>query len=59
MIMNNLFKELSESEELDFRAWARDNYKPYEPIKGIWHPIVQQECVNINRDYQKKFGPVG
>jgi len=57
--MNNLFKELSESEELDFRAWARDNYKPYEPIKGIWHSIVQQECVNINRDYQKKFGPVG
>ena len=45
----SLFKTLSESEEQEFRQWARDNYTPLDPIKGIWHPIVQDECTKINR----------
>lgn len=45
----SLFKTLSESEEQEFRQWARNNYTPLDPIKGIWHPIVQDECTKINR----------
>ena len=45
-----MFRQLSTEEESDFRAWARENYKPGEPIKGIWHPIIQEECVCINRE---------
>ena len=39
------FRELTEEEKEGFRKWARENYKVYSPIKGIWHPIVQEECV--------------
>lgn len=48
-VVLGLFNELSESEEQEFRQWARDNYTPLDPIKGIWHPIVQDECTKINR----------
>lgn len=44
-----LFRNLNDEEENDFRKWARKNYRKYEPIKGIWHPIVQEECVKINK----------
>jgi len=47
----NLFRQLSPEEEQVFRTWAKDNYKPLEPIKGIWHPIVQDECVKINTQH--------
>jgi len=43
-----LFRDLTEKEALEFRQWARDNYKEQDPIKGIWHPVVQDECVRIN-----------
>jgi hypothetical protein len=43
-----LFRELSESEKETFRQWARDNYTPGDPINGVWHPIVQDECVKMN-----------
>ena len=43
-----LFRSLTESEEREFRQWARDNYKKFHPIEGIWHPVVQDECVKIN-----------
>lgn len=45
-----LWEDMSPEEEIDFRRWARENYKPFEPIKGIWHPVVQDECVKINRE---------
>jgi hypothetical protein len=41
---------LSQDEETECRKWARDNYKVFEPIKGIWHPIVQDECVKMNAE---------
>ena len=44
----NLFKELSPEEVQEFRQWARDNYTPFTPIQGIWHPVVQHECQKIN-----------
>jgi hypothetical protein len=45
----NLFRKLSEQEQKEFRQWARDNYKPYDPINGVWHPVIQEECTEINR----------
>ncbi|KAA1015990.1 hypothetical protein FVF58_01160 [Paraburkholderia panacisoli] len=44
-----LFRELTPDEETQFRQWARENYKPFEPINGVWHWVAQDECVRINR----------
>lgn len=43
------FRSLTPVEERKFRRWARDNYEPGSEIKGTWHPVVQDECVEINR----------
>lgn len=43
-----MFKHLSDDEIGDYRQWARDNYQIYSEIKGIWHPVVQLECVMMN-----------
>lgn len=43
-----IYRKLTAAQEAEFRAWARNNYKPDSPISGIWHPIVQAECVAIN-----------
>jgi hypothetical protein len=43
-----LFKDLNENQETEFRQWARDNYTPFTPIEGIWHPAIQDECAKIN-----------
>ena len=45
-----LFRTLTPEEEAQFRAWARQNYKRLEPIKGVWHPVVQDECRKINEE---------
>ena len=45
-----LFRNLTESEIAAFKQWARDNYEKYSPIDGLWHPIVQAECVAINSE---------
>ena len=44
------FRDLDEEEVEVFRKWARDNYKPYNQIKGVWHPVIQEECVKMNRE---------
>lgn len=43
------FRKLTPAEERKFCKWARDNYEPGSEIKGTWHPVVQDECVEINR----------
>ena len=43
-----LFKDLTAQEESEFRQWARDNYVCFSDISGIWHPVVQEECNNMN-----------
>lgn len=48
--MAGLFLDLNAEQEVEFRQWARDNYTPGDPIKGIWHPVVQDECVRINKE---------
>ena len=46
----NMFKEIvKDSEEgMKYRLWARENYELYTPIKGVWHPLIQEECVRMN-----------
>jgi len=51
----DLFRELTKEEEKSFRKWANDNYIPFDDIKGIWHPIVQEECKNMNIKAGKEF----
>ena len=43
-----IFRILTEIEKSEFKQWARDNYKVFTPIKGMWHPVVQEECVKMN-----------
>ena len=43
-----LFEKLTDEEIQDFIDWARENYEPFSPIKGIWHPVIQAECAAIN-----------
>lgn len=49
-----MFRKLSPKEEQEFRTWARENYNVYEPIKGIWHPVVQDECVKMNAEHAEE-----
>jgi hypothetical protein len=45
-----MFRQLNSEEVQQFRAWARENYKTGDPIPGIWHPVIQEECAKINRE---------
>lgn len=45
-----MFKQLTAEEEGPYRQWARDNYKRLQPILGIWHPAVQEECTRMNAE---------
>lgn len=44
-----MFRVLSKDEEESFRQWANENYTPHSEIKGVWHPVIQAECVEINK----------
>ena len=45
-----MFRKLTPEEEIAFKQWARENYVPFSEIKGIWHPVIQDECVKINKE---------
>jgi len=45
----SIFRDLSEKEEKEFRQWARENYTIFDDIKGIWHPVIQDECRIMNQ----------
>jgi hypothetical protein len=45
------FKRLTPEEEKTHRQWARDNYTALQPIEGVWHPVVQDECVRMNEEH--------
>ena len=52
----DLFRnDITEDEKETFRRWARENYKPFDPIIGVWHPIVQAECVKMNEEAGKVY----
>tara|TARA_R110002020_G_scaffold118191_4_gene270195 strand:+ start:5323 stop:5553 length:231 start_codon:yes stop_codon:yes gene_type:complete len=48
MTNQELFKEHTKGEKRVFQQWARDNYKPFDPIPPVWHPTTQAECRKIN-----------
>jgi hypothetical protein len=50
-----LFRELAPDEEAQFRQWARYHYEPFTKIEGIWHPVVQDECVKMNIEEAAKL----
>ena len=39
----NLHRILTPAEEVDFRKWARENYKVGTDINTTWHPVVINE----------------
>jgi len=43
-----MFIELAPEQEVAFRQWARENYKPGADINSMWHPVVQDECQQIS-----------
>ena len=45
-----MFRALDENEANEFKELARQKYKRFEPIEGIWHPIYQMECVLMNHE---------
>lgn len=53
-----LFKELTEEEEYEYRLWARDNWPFREGMcwndepKNAWHPVVQEECKRMNNEFK-------
>lgn len=51
----DLFLTLSPQDAAAYRLWARENYQPFEPISGCWHPVVQAECVAINSAAAARF----
>ena len=47
-----MFIELAPEQEVAFRQWARENYKPGADINSMWHPVVQDECQQINEELE-------
>jgi hypothetical protein len=45
-----IYKVLSKEEKKASRKWARENYVTDTEICGVWHPVVQEECVAMNRE---------
>ena len=45
---DGLFRQLSETEELDFRASAWEQHNPGQAINSVWHPVYRDECHTIN-----------
>lgn len=45
-----MFRELNEREIEEFRQWARQNYQRGALISSVWHPVVQAECLVMNRE---------
>ncbi len=43
-----MFRTLSDSEEQEFRQWARENFDPSkDDVNTVWHPTIQQECADM------------
>ena len=52
--MAGLHRTLSPEETEEFKAWARDNWKPGDKVSSVWHPTVVQECGIILDEYIRK-----
>ena len=43
-----MFRKLNHSEIQEFIDWANENYEPFSPINGCWHPVIVAQCKTIN-----------
>ena len=50
------FRNLFEDEIPEFIAWARENYIPGDDIPITWHPVVQEECLLMNKEKEERTG---
>lgn len=50
-IINPPRTDLTEKEHQENREWARQHYRPGQPINAYWHPSVIAECLTINEEY--------
>lgn len=40
---NQLFRQLNEEEQKEFRAWAHEHFEVGRVPNPLWHPIVREE----------------
>jgi hypothetical protein len=52
--MKELWRDLSATEDNEFRLWTRQNYKPYTPINELWHPVVRDEAHKMDIEETKE-----
>ncbi len=45
-----IFKDLTPEEVKEYKQWARDNYIPGTQINELWHPVVREECLSMNKE---------
>jgi hypothetical protein len=50
-VLPGLFRRLTTEEQAQFRAHTRETYTPPSEIDGTWHPLVQDECRIINKQF--------
>ena len=53
-----LYRDLSEEETADFKAYARENYQAGSLINDVWHPVIKEECELINREFDEEIPTV-
>ena len=49
-----MFRELNETEEKEFKKWARENYTIGTEINTAFHPVIQEECELMNTEFKNK-----
>lgn len=47
---DSFFRQLTPSEEADFRQWARDNFDKNKEADPCWHPCVRDEWQKLARN---------
>jgi hypothetical protein len=47
---DSFFKTLNETEEKQFRDWARKNWKLGDSINELWHPCVRDEIKKMQNE---------
>lgn len=51
----HLWRPLSESEQKEFKNWAKENFDPATmEISDTWHPITRAACWEMMAEYHSK-----
>ena len=51
---DGFFRYLNEEETEEFKQWARDNHKPGDEVKSVWHPVLRKECQRIDEESENE-----